>query len=88
MRYLSSISSLMSSPVSQSGTIRGLGIVFILGCLWMGLSGLFDLLLGHYTLGASWDRFSIHVQARLGRVLVFVLLVAAIASAAFLRWAF
>lgn len=88
MRYLSSISSLMSSPVTQIGTIRGLGIVFILACLWMGLSGLFDLLLGHYTLGASWDRFSIDTQARLARVLVFVLLAAAIASAALLWWVF
>lgn len=88
MRYLSSISSLMSSPVSQSGTIRGLGIVFILACLWMGLSGLFDLLLGHYTLGASWDRFSINTQARLGRVLVFVLVAVAIALVALLSWAF
>jgi hypothetical protein len=77
MMYLSLISDLSSTHRYQ-----GLSVVLLLSCLWLGLSGIFDLLFGHYILGSSWDRFLLDYQARLRRILILFSLAVAIASLA------
>lgn len=71
---------MMNSSLTQG--YLGLGVLLLLSCLWLGLSGLFDLLFGHFILGTSWERFLVDYQVRLSRIAIFVLVVAAISCLA------